>query len=73
MAQLVAHSTVSRCIVGSSPCWAKHFSFPQVLRDGVIKSLGMYSRLCDWAYKRSCEREGDCLPVVGFVLVSFIK
>ena len=34
--------------------------------------------LCDWACKRSRatyrkRREGDCLPVVGFLLVSFIK
>ena len=45
MAQLVARSTVSRCVVGSSPRGAEHFGFPPVLRDWVIKGLGMYSRV----------------------------
>ena len=41
MAQLVARSTVSRCVVGSSPRGAEHFGLPPVLRDWVIKGLGM--------------------------------
>ena len=28
MAQLVARSTVSRCVVGSNPRGAEHFGFP---------------------------------------------
>ena len=43
MAQLVAPLTVSRCVVGSSPRGAEHFGFPPVLRDWVIKGLGMSS------------------------------
>ena len=43
MAELVAHSTVSRCVVGKSPRGAEHFDFPPLLCDWVIKGLGMYS------------------------------
>ena len=44
MAQLVARSTLDRCVVGSSPtCETKHFGFPPVLRDWEIKGLGMSS------------------------------
>ena len=45
MAQLVARSTVSQCVVGSSPRGAEHFGFPPVLRYWVIKGLGMYRRV----------------------------
>ena len=46
MAQLVARSTPDRCVVGSSPTGALNISaFPPVLRDWVIKGLGMYSRV----------------------------
>ena len=44
MAQLVARSTPDRCLVGSSrTCGTEHFGFPPVLRDWVIKGLGMSS------------------------------
>ena len=43
MAQLVARSTVSRRVVGSSPRGAEHFGFPPVLHNWVIKGLGMSS------------------------------
>ena len=45
MAQLVARSTVGRCVVGSSPtCGTEHVSFPpSAPRDWVIKGLGMSS------------------------------
>ena len=46
MAQLVARSTVSRCVVCLSPRGLNIFGFPPVLRDWVIKGLGMYSRVC---------------------------
>ena len=36
----IARLTVSRCVVGSSPRRAEHFA-PPVLRDWVIKGLGM--------------------------------
>ena len=68
MAQLVARLKVSRCVVGLSPRGAEHFGFPPVLRDWVIKGLGMSSIPCHLS-----KREGDCLPMVGFLLVSFIK
>ena len=45
MAELVARSTVSRCVVGSSPRGAEHFGFPPVLCDWVIKGLGVYRRV----------------------------
>ena len=44
MAQLVVHSTVNRCVVGSSPCGAEHFSSSQCSAT-VIKGLGVYSRV----------------------------
>ena len=34
MGQLVARSTVSRCVVGSSPHGADHFGFPQCSATG---------------------------------------
>ena len=44
LARLVARSTVSRCVVGSSPTrGTEHLGFPTVLRDCVIKGLGMSS------------------------------
>ena len=44
MAQLVVHSLWA--IVGSSPTrGTEHFGFPPVLRDWVIKGLGMSSRV----------------------------
>ena len=42
--QLVVCSTPDRCVVGSSPTRrTEYFGFPPVLRDWVIKSLGMSS------------------------------
>ena len=36
--------TPDRCVVGSSPtCGTEHFGFPPVLRDWLIKGLGMSS------------------------------
>ena len=47
MARLVARSTVSRCVVGSSPTRrTENFGFPPELRDWVIKGFGMSSRVC---------------------------
>ena len=84
MAQLVARSTVSRCVVGSSPRRAEHFGFP----PQCSASLGLWSwyvkaLVCTAVsmrrlgiYKIPChlsKREGDCLPVVGFLLISFIN
>ena len=47
MALLVAHSTVSRCVVSSSPtCGTEHFGFPPVPHDWVIKGLGMSNGVC---------------------------
>ena len=43
MAQLVARSTPDRCVVGSSPTCGIISDFPPVLRDWVIKGLGMSS------------------------------
>ena len=44
VAQLVAHSTLDRCVIGSSPTrGTEHFGFPPVLRDWEIKGLGMSS------------------------------
>ena len=44
MAQLVARSTLDRCVVGSSPTrGTEHFGFSPVLRDWEIKGLGMSS------------------------------
>ena len=77
--QLVARSTVSRCVVGSSPtCATEHFGFPPSAPWlGNQRPWFVQPCLCNWAYKRSRatyrKREGDCLPVVGFLLVSFIK
>ena len=43
-AQLVARSTLDRCVVGSSPtCGTEHFGFPPVLRDWESKGVGMSS------------------------------
>ena len=44
LAQLVVHSTVSQCVLGSSPRMAEHFGFPPSApdRDWVIKGLDMY-------------------------------
>ena len=54
MAQLVARSTVSRCVVGSSPHGAEHFGFPpSAPRLGNERAWYVQPCLCDWAYKRS--------------------
>ena len=45
MAQVVARSTVSRCVVGSNPHGLNISPPPPVLRDWVIKCLGVYSRV----------------------------
>ena len=56
----------------------EHSGFPpSAPRLGNQRHWYVQPRLCDWAYKRSrptllSKREGDCLPVVGFLLVSFI-
>ena len=65
MAQLVPQ-TVSRCVVGSIPRGAEHFGFPP-----SPPRLGVYSRF--YALVCTAKREGGCLPVVGSLLVSFIK
>ena len=63
MARLGARLTVSRCVVGSSPTrGTEHFGFPPVLRDWVVKGLGMSVISCHLS-----KREGDCFPVVGFL------
>ena len=46
VAQLVARSSLTRYVACSIPTRTKHFGFPPVLRDGVIKGLGMSSRAC---------------------------
>ena len=52
-------------------------TFPQVLRDWVIKGLGMSSLVCATGHIKDpvplIEKRRGCLPVVGFLLVSFIK
>ena len=52
-------------------------TFPPMLHNWVIKDLGMSSRVYATGHiKIPChllKREEDCLPVVGFLLVSFIK
>ena len=54
MDQLVARSTVSHFVVGSSPCGAEHFGFPSsVPRLGNQRPWYVQPRLCDWAYQRS--------------------
>ena len=81
MAQLVARSTPDRCVVGSSPTrGTEHFGFPpSAPRLGNQRPWYVQPRLCDWAYIKdpvpliAKQREGDCLPVVGFLLASFIK
>ena len=60
MAQLVARSSVSRCVVGSSPRGAEHFGFPPVLRDCVIKGLGMYSRVYATGHVKDA-------PIISFI------
>ena len=50
-------------------------AFPPVLRDLVIKGLDMSSLVYATGHIKDPvsvpKREGDCLPVVGFLLVSF--
>ena len=54
MAQLVARSTVSRCVVGSSPRGDEHFGFPpSAPRLGNQRPWYVQPCLCDWTYKRS--------------------
>ena len=87
MAQLVARSIVSRCVVGSSPTRGiEHFAklnFTQC--SATAPQLGnqrpwyVQPCLCDDMYRyvqilcHLSKREGDCLPLVGFLLVSFIQ
>ena len=80
MAQLVVHSAVCRCVVGLNPHGAEHFGFPPVLRDLVIKGLGMYSRVYATGHVKDpvplIERRRGLSPGVGFqafLLVSFTK
>ena len=44
MAQLVACSTLTRYLVGSSPTQTENFDFSPMLRDWVVKGPGMSSR-----------------------------
>ena len=85
MAQLVARSTVSRCVVGSSPRRAEHFGFPPNAPRalGSVWSWYVKALVCTAVSMRRLgidkipchlsKREGDCLPVVGFLLISFIN
>ena len=42
---------MSRCVVGSSPTrGTEHFGFPPMLRDWVIKGLGISSRVYATGY-----------------------
>ena len=44
---VVARSTVSRCVVGSSPTHrTEHFDFPPVPHDWVVKGLGISICVC---------------------------
>ena len=46
MAQLVACSTLTRYLVGStSPTQTENFDFSPMLRDWVVKGPGVYSRV----------------------------
>ena len=57
MAQLVAHLTVSRCVVGSSPHGAEHFVFSPSA-PSTIKGLGMSSCVyATWHIKDSDYRK----------------
>ena len=59
MAQLVARSTVSRCVVSSSPRGAEHFGFPpSAPRLGNQRPWYVQPRLCDWAYEK------DTVPLI---------
>ena len=62
MAQLVVHMTLSRCVVGLSPRGAEHFGPPPVLRDWVIKGLGMYSRVCATGHMPLIEKRRGLCP-----------
>ena len=55
MAQLVARSTLDRCVVDLSPTrGTEHFGFPpSAPRLGNQRPFYVQPRLCDWAYKRS--------------------
>ena len=54
MAQLGARSTVSRCVVASSPRGAEHFGFPpSAPRLGNQRPWYVQPCLYDWACKRS--------------------
>ena len=54
MVQVVARSTVSQCVVGSSPRGAEHFGFPpSAPRLGNQRPWHVQPCLCEWAYKRS--------------------
>ena len=53
-------------------------TFPSVVHDWVNKGLGMSSRACATGHIKDpvphlLKRVGHCVPVVGFLLVSFIK
>ena len=55
VAQLVARSTLDRCVVGSSHTrGTEHFGFPSSApRLGNQRPWYVQPHLCDWAYKRS--------------------
>ena len=61
MAQLVARSTLDRCVVDSSPTrGTEHFGFPpSAPRLGNQRPWYVQPRLCDWAYIK------DPVPLVG--------
>ena len=67
---------VSTCGFESHQGPFRSLTFPPVLRDWVIKGFGMSSLVYATGHIKDpvplIEREGECLPVVGFLLVSFI-
>ena len=60
MTQLVVRSTLDRCVVSSSPtCGTDISAFPPVLRDWVIKGLGMSSLVYATGHIK------DPVPLIG--------
>ena len=73
----LAWSTVDRQVVGSN--LPEHLDSlpPPVVHDWIIKGLGMSSCVCATGYIKDpvalIEKSRDHVPVVGILLVSFIK
>ena len=68
MAQLVVRLSVSQCVVSLSPRGAEHFGMPS-----LVYATGHIKDPVPLIEKRRRKEKRDCLPVVGFLLVSFIK